>query len=71
MDYSYKFIYADIGCQGRISDGGVFRNCSFMRHLVRRQLNLRAPRPLPKSPDAKWARIDEEYKKHPFYFGWR
>ncbi|CAH1997207.1 unnamed protein product [Acanthoscelides obtectus] len=27
VDSQYKFIFADIGCQGRISDGGVFGNC--------------------------------------------
>ena len=24
VDYDYKFILADVGCQGRISDGGVY-----------------------------------------------
>ena len=24
VDYDYKFIYADVGCQGRISDGGLY-----------------------------------------------
>lgn len=27
VDARYNFIYADIGCQDRISDGGVFKNC--------------------------------------------
>ena len=29
VDYNYKFIFADVGCQGRISDGGVNRNSFF------------------------------------------
>ena len=33
VDYDYKFIYADVGYQGRISDGGVYRSCSFMSSL--------------------------------------
>lgn len=33
VDYNYNFIYVDVGCQGRISDGGVFRNCSLYRAL--------------------------------------
>ena len=26
VDYGYEFLFCDVGCQGRISDGGVFRN---------------------------------------------
>ena len=28
VDADYKFIYIDVGCNGRISDGGVYRNSS-------------------------------------------
>ena len=28
VDADYKFLYADVGCNGRISDGGFFRNSS-------------------------------------------
>ena len=28
-DYDYKLLVAEVGCQGRISDGGVYRNSSF------------------------------------------
>lgn len=33
VDANYNFIYANVGCQGRISDGGVFRNTSFSKLL--------------------------------------
>ncbi|KAG8278504.1 hypothetical protein J6590_108213 [Homalodisca vitripennis] len=33
VDSNYSFIYVNIGCQGRISDGGVFKNCSLWRIL--------------------------------------
>ena len=29
FDYDYKLLVAEVGCQGRISDGGVYGNSSF------------------------------------------
>ena len=46
-DYDYKLLFLDIGCQGRISDGGVFRNCVFYGALVRNELNLPLPTEVP------------------------
>ena len=46
-DYDYKFLFVDIGCQGRISDGGVFRNSDFYGALVRNELNLPLPIEVP------------------------
>ena len=37
----------DIGCNGRISDGGVFRECSLSKALEEKSLNIPAPSPLP------------------------
>lgn len=36
-DADYNFLYADVGSQGRISDGGVFRNTSFFKKNSRQQ----------------------------------
>ena len=33
VDANYRFIYIDIGCNGRVSDGGVFDNCSLSKLL--------------------------------------
>lgn len=33
VNANYEFIYVDIGCQGRISDGGVFNNTSLFRKM--------------------------------------
>lgn len=52
VDKNYKFIFADVGCQGRISDGGVFRNSLLFQRLSRGDLNLPAPSPLPGCDDA-------------------
>lgn len=40
-------MYANVGCQGRISDGGVFSNTVFARALNNGTLNLPPPQPLP------------------------
>nr|CAI5861403.1 unnamed protein product [Callosobruchus analis] len=42
VNANYEFTYVDIGCQGRISDGGVFRNTSFYDKLSKDQLMLPA-----------------------------
>lgn len=45
-DYDYNFTYIDVGCQGRISDGGVFRNSTLFRSLNNNTLNLPEDEPL-------------------------
>ena len=47
VDADYKFIYVDIGCNGRVADGGVFRNCSFSKALEDNTLHIPPPEPLP------------------------
>nr|CAI5852789.1 unnamed protein product [Callosobruchus analis] len=46
VNANYEFTYVDIGCQGRISDGGVFRNTSFYDKLSKDQLMLPADEPV-------------------------
>ena len=40
VDANYKFIYADVGCNGRISDGGVFRNSTLSKVISTNLLNI-------------------------------
>lgn len=40
MDANYNFLYANVGSQGRISDGGVFKNTTFYKLMVDGRLNL-------------------------------
>lgn len=58
VDYDYKFLIAEVGCQGRISDGGVYRNSEFYKALQNQELNLPEPMPLPKSDDPFWDSAD-------------
>ena len=43
VDANYQFLYVDVGCNGRISDGGVFRNCDLYKQLEENQLNIPKP----------------------------
>ena len=40
VDANYNFIYVDVGAQGRISDAGVFNNCSLSEKLKRNTMNV-------------------------------
>lgn len=40
VDADYKFLYCDVGCNGRISDGGVFAGCSLDQPLKTKTANV-------------------------------
>lgn len=46
VDANYNFIFVDAGCQGRISDGGVFQNCQLNKRLISNSLSLPPLKPL-------------------------
>ena len=46
VDANYKFIYVNVGCYGRISDGGVFKNSSLSSALEENLLEVPSPRQL-------------------------
>lgn len=46
-DADYNITYANIGSKGKISDGGVFRNCTLSKRLKNGTLNFPTPRCLP------------------------
>ncbi|CAF4947203.1 unnamed protein product [Pieris macdunnoughi] len=47
VDNDYRFIFADIGAQGRISDGGVFQNSVLWERISTDTINLPPDCPLP------------------------
>ncbi|XP_074039919.1 uncharacterized protein [Leptinotarsa decemlineata] len=47
VDANYNFIFADTGCQGRISDGGVFKHSTLHKRLQSNDLNIPTARSLP------------------------
>lgn len=40
VDANYNFVFVDAGCQGRISDGGVFKNSQLNKKLEKGELSL-------------------------------
>ena len=67
VDYDYKFLFVDVGCRGRISDGGVCRNSAFYKALENASLNLPDPVSLPKSKDPRWM-FDQSDEPIPYVF---
>lgn len=68
VDSDYKFIYAHVGCQGRISDGGVFQSSSFAQGISdpKNPFNLPPPKPLPQAIDTWY----EDSSNDPLPYCW-
>jgi hypothetical protein len=49
VDANYKFLYVDVGTNGRVSDGGVWENCSLNKVLVTSAAGIPNETTLPKS----------------------
>uniref|UniRef100_A0A672QIC8 DDE Tnp4 domain-containing protein n=1 Tax=Sinocyclocheilus grahami TaxID=75366 RepID=A0A672QIC8_SINGR len=47
VDSNYRVLYVDVGCNGRVSDGGVFRGSTLQESLEQRTANIPQPTPLP------------------------
>jgi hypothetical protein len=47
VDAEYKFLYADVGVNGRVSDGGVFRESTLSSAIARNSLNFPSNKKLP------------------------
>ena len=47
VDADNKFLYVNVGCQGRISDGGVFKNSELYHLLVNGEIKIPDSRQLP------------------------
>lgn len=46
VDADYKFLYVDVGCNGRVADGGVFKNSTLFTALEENKLALPSPKPI-------------------------
>ena len=60
VNYGYKFLYVDVGCQGR--------NSTFYKALENGSLNLADPVPLPGSDDPQWM-FDQCNEPIPYVLG--
>lgn len=47
VDANYKFIYVNLGVNGRISDGGVFSGCTLSKKIQNNSIGFPEPRYLP------------------------
>lgn len=47
VDADYNFLYVEAGGQGRISDGGIFKNSSLYKKVEKKELNFPQSKPLP------------------------
>ena len=66
-DADHKFTFVDVGCQGRISDGGVLKNTTFWKSLVEGSLGLPEPSLLPQSLDQSFEGFSFR-EPIPYYF---
>lgn len=57
VDADLKFIYVDVGTNGRISDGGVWRKCDLRTSVENKSLNI---------PDASQIPFTETYLNYYF-----
>lgn len=48
-DANSNFIYIDVGSNGRISDGGVWKDCSLAKSIINNDINFPQPQALPGS----------------------
>ena len=60
VGFDYKFLYVNVRCQGRISDGSVFKNTDLQKELEHRQLNLPDPKSLPSFAGSSNADTDND-----------
>ena len=65
VDYDYCFLMVDVGCQGRISDGGVLKHSAIYPAIKNNTLNLPEPQMLPIPEDYP---LLEPQEKIPFVF---
>lgn len=47
VDANYRFIYVDVGCHSRTTDGDIFQNTALFKKLTENQLMLPPDQPLP------------------------
>ena len=64
VDHRYQFIYANIACQGRINDSGVFKNSDLYQNFENGSLNIPNPAPFPRTGNPIWD--EDDYPDIPY-----
>ena len=49
VNHRYEFVYVDVGSEGRMADGGVWRECSLRKEISKNKAHLPDPSPLPRT----------------------
>ena len=63
VKHNYQFIYVNVGCQGRMSDGGVSKNTDLYQGIMSNSIHIPKAVPLPKTGDPCWN--EDEYPDIP------
>ena len=63
VDANYMFRYIDVGCNGTVSDGGMYRNSTLSTALSANSLNVPAEQP-PQGYDVLLPLHSEDYQRN-------
>ena len=62
VDYNYRFLMVEVGCQGGISDRELFKNLHINFALKQNKLNFPDPIPLPENDNPFWQWFNNEQR---------
>ena len=64
VKHDYQFLYVNVGCQGRLCDGAVYKASDLYQGMISNSFNNPKPITLPKTVDHCWG--EDSYQDIPF-----